>query len=198
MSMCCLQEVEAKFEKFGEVKEARIVRNPVNGESRGFGFVAMKYEEDVDVVGICSRHIPHACLSTLFSCSQSLSSFGKYSPKLCGLWMQAIRTLDGAEWQGRRLGVERARNVKYAPTFPPDSMLCSNTLTAHMGLSDVVLQPSQRRPVERETSPSGRSDAPIWRALGHMRRGLGGQNDIGSHALRHSCAGCSPELGLIC
>ncbi|CAL5220736.1 g2794 [Coccomyxa viridis] len=66
------REVEAKFEKFGAVKEARIVRNPVNGESRGFGFVAMKYEEDVDV---------------------------------------AIRTLDGAEWQGRRLGVERARNV---------------------------------------------------------------------------------------
>ena len=31
------------------------------------------------------------------------------------LCMQAIRTLDGAEWQGRRLGVERARNVKYAP-----------------------------------------------------------------------------------
>ncbi|CAK0783347.1 hypothetical protein CVIRNUC_006546 [Coccomyxa viridis] len=66
------REVEAKFEKFGAVKEARIVRNPVNGESRGFGFVAMKYEEDVD---------------------------------------SAIRTLDGAEWQGRRLGVERARNV---------------------------------------------------------------------------------------
>jgi hypothetical protein len=45
-----LQEVEAKFEKFGPVKEARIVRNPVNGESRGFGFVSMKYEEDVDAV----------------------------------------------------------------------------------------------------------------------------------------------------
>lgn len=43
--------MEAKFEKFGPVKEARIVRNPVNGESRGFGFVAMKYEEDVDAVG---------------------------------------------------------------------------------------------------------------------------------------------------
>ena len=45
-----LQEVEAKFEKYGPVREARIVRNPVNGESRGFGFVAMKYEEDVDAV----------------------------------------------------------------------------------------------------------------------------------------------------
>ncbi|KAK9905891.1 hypothetical protein WJX75_008227 [Coccomyxa subellipsoidea] len=67
------REVESKFEKFGPVREARIVRNPVNGESRGFGFVAMKYEEDVDA---------------------------------------AIRALDGAEWQGRRLGVERARNVK--------------------------------------------------------------------------------------
>ena len=46
--------MEAKFEKYGPVKEARIVRNPVNGESRGFGFVAMKYEEDVDVVSSLS------------------------------------------------------------------------------------------------------------------------------------------------
>ena len=51
-----LQEVEAKFEKFGAVKEARIVRNPVNGESRGFGFVAMKYEEDVDAVSCVTEH----------------------------------------------------------------------------------------------------------------------------------------------
>lgn len=51
-----LQEVEAKFEKFGAVKEARIVRNPVNGESRGFGFVAMKYEEDVDSVSPVTEH----------------------------------------------------------------------------------------------------------------------------------------------
>ncbi len=56
-----MQEVEAKFEKFGAVKEARIVRNPVNGESRGFGFVAMKYEEDVDVVGKHPCHRPQAC-----------------------------------------------------------------------------------------------------------------------------------------
>lgn len=48
-----LQEVESKFDKFGPVREARIVRNPVNGESRGFGFVAMKYEEDVDAVSNC-------------------------------------------------------------------------------------------------------------------------------------------------
>ncbi len=34
---------------------------------------------------------------------------------MCSFDMQAIRTLDGAEWQGRRLGVERARNVKYVP-----------------------------------------------------------------------------------
>ena len=42
---CVAQEVEAKFGKYGTCKEARIVRNPQNGESRGFGFVAMKYEE---------------------------------------------------------------------------------------------------------------------------------------------------------
>ena len=52
VSIYFAQEVEAKFEKYGPVKEARIVRNPVNGESRGFGFVAMKYEEDVDSVRI--------------------------------------------------------------------------------------------------------------------------------------------------
>lgn len=46
----CLQEVERKFGKFGEVREARIVRNPHNGESRGFGFVAMERDEDVDRV----------------------------------------------------------------------------------------------------------------------------------------------------
>ncbi|KAK9836091.1 hypothetical protein WJX81_000592 [Elliptochloris bilobata] len=67
------REVEAKFGKYGTCKEARIVRNPMNGESRGFGFVAMKYEEDCD---------------------------------------DAIKHLDGAEWNGRRLAVERARNVK--------------------------------------------------------------------------------------
>lgn len=57
-TLCCgdgtecrlLQEVERKFGKFGEVREARIVRNPHNGESRGFGFVAMERDEDVDRV----------------------------------------------------------------------------------------------------------------------------------------------------
>lgn len=52
-----VQEVESKFDKFGPVKEARIVRNPVNGESRGFGFVSMKYEEDVDAVSAFARSV---------------------------------------------------------------------------------------------------------------------------------------------
>ena len=161
------QEVEQKFEKFGPVREARIVRNPVNGESRGFGFVAMKYEEDVDAVGVppscllghglmsrfgkitvnvarvlchqthrlCIVH-PSACAQhpALPSCAglpdnwlcRALVQCGRMSrqhhdprhdmasPDHCILsgGLQAIRTLDGAEWQGRRLGVERARNVK--------------------------------------------------------------------------------------
>lgn len=50
VELCLLQEVERKFGKFGEVREARIVRNPHNGESRGFGFVAMERDEDVDRV----------------------------------------------------------------------------------------------------------------------------------------------------
>ena len=69
LSISGAQEVEAKFEKFGPVKEARIVRNPVNGESRGFGFVAMKYEEDVDAVGNAYGITP-ATPRALSSCSE--------------------------------------------------------------------------------------------------------------------------------
>ena len=52
------QDVEHKFSKYGRVKEVRIVRNPATGESRGFGFVGMSEEHEVDAVGfqiqICS------------------------------------------------------------------------------------------------------------------------------------------------
>ena len=46
-----LQELERKFMKYGHVREARVVRNPVTGESRGFGFVIMSSEEEVEDVG---------------------------------------------------------------------------------------------------------------------------------------------------
>ena len=140
-SIYCAQEVEAKFEKYGPVKEARIVRNPVNGESRGFGFVAMKYEEDVDSVRIFATGI----LPGTQVCSAALESVVRelHCVRFGGPCMQAIRTLDGAEWQGRRLGVERARNVKYAFLFLP-SLHCVVQQLAHdeRGLSRVVLQPS--------------------------------------------------------
>ncbi|KAK9823768.1 hypothetical protein WJX72_005368 [[Myrmecia] bisecta] len=71
--ICTERELERKFDRFGPVREARIVRNPRTGESRGFGFVMMEAEEDVD---------------------------------------RAIRALDGMDWNGRRLLVERAKNVK--------------------------------------------------------------------------------------
>lgn len=45
-----VQEVQRKFEKYGDVTLSRIVRNPVNGESRGFGFVDMKDDEGADEV----------------------------------------------------------------------------------------------------------------------------------------------------
>lgn len=45
-----MQEVERKFGKFGDVKTARIVRNPYNGESRGFGFVEMADDRGTDDV----------------------------------------------------------------------------------------------------------------------------------------------------
>ena len=54
------QEVEAKFGKYGTCKEARIVRNPMNGESRGFGFVAMKHEDVRSCPGPCRRR--HSCM----------------------------------------------------------------------------------------------------------------------------------------
>lgn len=62
--MCCaLQDLERKFEKYGPVKDARIVRNPRSGESRGFGFLIMEHDEDVDRVwGVPVCYIP--CLST--------------------------------------------------------------------------------------------------------------------------------------
>ena len=44
------QEVESKFGKHGDVRVARIVRNPYNGESRGFGFVEMADDHGTDKV----------------------------------------------------------------------------------------------------------------------------------------------------
>ena len=44
------QELTDRFDKYGRVKEVRIVRNPQNGESRGFGFVVMEDREGVDRV----------------------------------------------------------------------------------------------------------------------------------------------------
>ena len=53
------QEMERKFDKYGDVDEVRIVRNPHNGESRGFGFVIMKNESGADEVGkvVCLKPI---------------------------------------------------------------------------------------------------------------------------------------------
>ena len=46
----CVKDVIRKFDKYGPVKEVRIVRRPT-GESRGFGFVEMETPEDAkDVV----------------------------------------------------------------------------------------------------------------------------------------------------
>ena len=45
------QELERKFDEFDDVVTARVVRNPVNQESRGFGFVEMKTDEGAGKVG---------------------------------------------------------------------------------------------------------------------------------------------------
>ncbi len=50
-----MQELEHKFDEFGKVKEARVVRNPATGESRGFGFVALDHDDEVDDVRFQTR-----------------------------------------------------------------------------------------------------------------------------------------------
>lgn len=40
------EQLKAAFEKFGEVEDARVIRNRRNGRSRGYGFVTFKTEED--------------------------------------------------------------------------------------------------------------------------------------------------------
>ncbi|GIL46570.1 hypothetical protein Vafri_3554 [Volvox africanus] len=44
--ICNEQDLERKFSRYGRVKEARVVRNPITGESRGFAFVAMSSETE--------------------------------------------------------------------------------------------------------------------------------------------------------
>ena len=44
------REVEDKFGKFGKVENVRIVRNPQTGDSRGFGFLKMATDDDVDEI----------------------------------------------------------------------------------------------------------------------------------------------------
>ena len=60
-----VQDVEHKFSKYGRVKEVRIVRNPATGESRGFGFVGMSEEHEVDAVRLTRPSAREACSRTL-------------------------------------------------------------------------------------------------------------------------------------
>ena len=45
-----MQELERKFDEFGDVVSARVVRNPTNQDSRGYGFVEMKSDDAADKV----------------------------------------------------------------------------------------------------------------------------------------------------
>ncbi len=93
------QDVEHKFGKYGRVKEVRIVRNPATGESRGFGFVGMSEEHEVDAVRVarllcCTRGhmqscVPfggmHIALSTSHgeACASCLSASCEWAHGLC-------------------------------------------------------------------------------------------------------------------
>lgn len=50
-----VQELERKFSKYGRVREARVVRDNMTGESRGFGFVIMSAEDEVDEVCVVAE-----------------------------------------------------------------------------------------------------------------------------------------------
>ena len=104
--MHTLQDLEKKFEKYGPVREARIVRNPRSGESRGFGFLIMENDDDVDRVSY------HHALHIAFTKQAAIYLLHPYLHALRCSNMQAIRHLDGRDWNGRRLLVERAKNVK--------------------------------------------------------------------------------------
>lgn len=57
------QDLENYFSKCGRVLVTRIVREPSNGHSRGFGFVGFDHADDVGEVGIA------ACLTVFdWSC----------------------------------------------------------------------------------------------------------------------------------
>lgn len=74
---CGAQELERKFDTFGPVKEARVVRNPATGESRGFGFVVMTDDKDVDDVSQprpCLAHVP--CLCSIHACGRRAHGVG--------------------------------------------------------------------------------------------------------------------------
>ncbi|KAG2498519.1 hypothetical protein HYH03_003770 [Edaphochlamys debaryana] len=42
------RDLEERFSRYGRVKEARVVRHPASGESRGFAFVGMSAEEEAE------------------------------------------------------------------------------------------------------------------------------------------------------
>ncbi len=69
---CAWQDLRHKFSKYGTVLEARVVRDNYSGSSRGFGFVSMSTDAEVD---------------------------------------DAIAGLNGREWDGRRILVERAKRT---------------------------------------------------------------------------------------
>jgi RNA recognition motif-containing protein len=45
-----VQELDDMFSRYGRVTEIRIVRDPMNGRCKGFGFIAMSSDREVSAV----------------------------------------------------------------------------------------------------------------------------------------------------
>lgn len=50
---CCLQDLEDMFSRYGRIVDIRLNRDRYTGRCKGFAFVCMGSEEEVDKVGCC-------------------------------------------------------------------------------------------------------------------------------------------------
>lgn len=126
---CCLftlllQDLEEMFGRYGRIIDIRLNRDRFTGRCKGFAFVCMEKEEDVDRVGLirkchgCSKKCPpiKALLvvafpggETCFNEEKSLMNGDVAGTAAGSSCVQCIRKLDKTSVGGYRLTVERAK-----------------------------------------------------------------------------------------